>query len=85
MKDFHKHLLPHWFYYISTLIDPWDLIHPTHVDLAQMLWDRFIKVPHTLALKGKPVFKLVSEDRYTIDNADFDFTETQTTSMRMAR
>ncbi|KAF8137038.1 hypothetical protein EV363DRAFT_1394616 [Boletus edulis] len=33
--------------YVTCLDDPWDLLHPVHVELTQRLWDKYVKVPHT--------------------------------------
>jgi hypothetical protein len=67
LKNFHNQVLPCWYYYISSLNEPWDLVHPEHVHLAQLLWDRYVKVPkHVVALRDEAVFSLVSEDEISL-------------------
>lgn len=62
LKKFRDLLIPRWYFYVATLVDPWDLGHPDHVNLAQALWNKFIKIDHIVALHDEPVFALVSQD-----------------------
>ncbi|KAF8432345.1 hypothetical protein L210DRAFT_985816 [Boletus edulis BED1] len=58
---FRDNVLPRWYTYVTCLDDPWDLLHPVHVELAQRLWDKYVKVPHTVALVDEPVFALLKQ------------------------
>lgn len=62
LRKFRDHVLPRWYYYVSRIDNPWDLYHPDHVTFGQMLWDSYVKLDHTLALRNEPVFALVSWD-----------------------
>lgn len=70
IKMFRDYMLPRWYLYITTLDDPWDLHHPDHVKFAQQLWTSYLQVKHKLALRNEPVFAIVSEDSYLIDDID---------------
>lgn len=62
LKKFRDHLLPCWYYYVATLNNPWELVHPEHVASAQSLWNKYVRVDHEVALQDEPVFALVSPD-----------------------
>jgi hypothetical protein len=50
LKNFRNQVLPRWYYYISSLNKPWDLVHPEHVHLAQLLWTDMSKCQSMLLL-----------------------------------
>ena len=60
MSKWRDSFLPRWYYYISTVDNIWQLDHPTHVTIAQNIWDRKVSFEHTVALRNEPVFSLVS-------------------------
>jgi len=51
--------LPHWFLYLATSDNIWQLDHPDHLRTAQQIWDRKMSIHQTLALRDEPVFSLV--------------------------
>ncbi|KAF8414531.1 hypothetical protein L210DRAFT_3658971 [Boletus edulis BED1] len=61
LKSFREILLPRWYFYVASLDSPWDIVHPEHVRLGQTLWNRFIKIEHTLSLKDEPVFAILKQ------------------------
>ena len=52
--------LPHWFLYIATNDNIWQLDHPDHLAVARKIWNRKMPIHQTLALRDEPVFSLVN-------------------------
>ena len=60
MSQWHAVYLLHWFRYIATLGNIWNLAHLAHLDTAQTIWNcKMMDIPHTLALNDKSIFYLV--------------------------
>ena len=51
--------LPHWFQYLATNENVWQIDHPDHLAIAQKIWNRKMPIHQTLALQDEPVFYLV--------------------------
>ncbi|KIM61419.1 hypothetical protein SCLCIDRAFT_25907 [Scleroderma citrinum Foug A] len=65
MSQWHAIYLPHWFQYIATLDNIWNLAHLAHLDTAQTIWNcKMTDVPHTLVLNDKPIFYLLKQCTY---------------------
>lgn len=66
LARFRDVFFPRWLVYVSTIDNIWDLQHDTHVGRAQAIWDHLMKIEHTVAIRGEPVYALVCYFFYVV-------------------
>ncbi|KAG8214418.1 hypothetical protein J3R82DRAFT_9425 [Butyriboletus roseoflavus] len=57
LKAFCDLVLLHWYLYISTLDNPWDLVHLVHIQLAQQLWYKYVRLKQRVCEWRKDIAK----------------------------